>query len=90
MKAEKLGLIRGSGNVFRDLSRENADVEQLKTLLAAEIIKALDRDKLTSGPHTPEPASPRPTSHASATPISPGSPLIDLYQFSTVSDRVSR
>jgi predicted XRE-type DNA-binding protein len=47
MKAEKLELVRGSGNVFRDLSRENADVEQLKALLAAEIIKALDRDKLT-------------------------------------------
>jgi hypothetical protein len=42
MKSEKLQLIRGSGNVFRDLGRENADLEQLKTLLAVEIIKALD------------------------------------------------
>ncbi|MGA2881927.1 MAG: XRE family transcriptional regulator [Bryobacteraceae bacterium] len=47
MKAEKLQLVRGSGNVFRDLGRENADVEQLTALLAAEIIKALDRDELT-------------------------------------------
>jgi predicted XRE-type DNA-binding protein len=47
MKGEKLELVRGSGNVFRDLGRENADVEQLKSLLAAEIIKALDRDELT-------------------------------------------
>lgn len=47
MKAEKLELVRGSGNVFRDLGRENADVEQLKALLAAEIVKALDRDELT-------------------------------------------
>jgi predicted XRE-type DNA-binding protein len=47
MKTEKLQLVRGSGNVFRDLGRENADVEQLKALLAAEIIKALDRDELT-------------------------------------------
>ncbi len=47
MKGEKLELVRGSGNVFRDLSRENADVEQLKALLAAEVIKALDREKLT-------------------------------------------
>ncbi len=47
MKGEKLELIRGSGNVFHDLGRENADVEQLKSLLAAEIIKALDRDELT-------------------------------------------
>jgi predicted XRE-type DNA-binding protein len=47
MKGEKLELVRGSGNVFRDLKRANADVEQLKALLAAEIIKALDRDELT-------------------------------------------
>lgn len=47
MKGEKLELIRGSGNVFRDLGRENADVEQLKALLAAEIIKALGREELT-------------------------------------------
>ena len=47
MKGEKLELVRGSGNAFRDLGRENADVEQLKALLAAEIIKTLDRDELT-------------------------------------------
>ena len=47
MKSEKLELVRGSGNVFGDLGRENADVEQLKALLAAEVIKALDREDLT-------------------------------------------
>lgn len=47
MKSEKLEVVRGSGNVFRDLGRENADVEQLKALLATEIIKMLDRDELT-------------------------------------------
>ncbi len=47
MKSERLELVRGSGNVFRDLGHENADVEQLKALLAAEIIKALDREELT-------------------------------------------
>jgi predicted XRE-type DNA-binding protein len=47
MRHDKLGLARGTGNVFRDLGRENADVEQLKALLAAEIIKALDREELT-------------------------------------------
>jgi len=47
MKREKLELVRGSGNVFRDLGRDNADVQQLKALLAAEIIKVLDRDGLT-------------------------------------------
>jgi predicted XRE-type DNA-binding protein len=39
--------VRGSGNVFRDLGHENADAEQFKAILAAEIIKALDRDGLT-------------------------------------------
>ena len=47
MKSENLALVRGCGNVFRDLGRENADIEQLKALLAAEIIKTLDRDELT-------------------------------------------
>ena len=47
MKHERLELVRGSGNVFRDLGRENADIEQLKALLAAEIIKTLHRDELT-------------------------------------------
>ena len=47
MKSEKLEVVRGNGNVFRDLGHENADVEQLKAILAAEIIKALDRDSLS-------------------------------------------
>lgn len=47
MKSEKLELVRGSGNVYRDLGRENADAEQFKTILAAEIIKTLDREHLT-------------------------------------------
>ena len=47
MKREKLSVVRGSGNVFRDLGRENADVEQFKAILAAEVIKALDREGLS-------------------------------------------
>ncbi len=47
MKSEKLDLVRGSGNAFRDLGIENADVLQLKAILASEIIKALDRAGLT-------------------------------------------
>jgi predicted XRE-type DNA-binding protein len=47
MKSAKLAVVRGSGNAFRDAGHRNADVEQLKAILAAEIIKALDRDKLT-------------------------------------------
>lgn len=47
MKNEKLEVVRGSGNLFHDLGRENADAEQFKAILAAEIIKALDRQSLT-------------------------------------------
>lgn len=47
MKGEKLELVRGSGNVFRDLGRKDAEVEQLKAILAAEIIRSLDREQLT-------------------------------------------
>ena len=47
MKSEKLDLVRGSDNAFRDLGIENADVLQLKAILAGEIIKTLDREGLT-------------------------------------------
>jgi predicted XRE-type DNA-binding protein len=47
MKNETLEVIRGSGNVFRDFGSKNADVEQLKALLAAEIIRSLDREGLS-------------------------------------------
>jgi predicted XRE-type DNA-binding protein len=47
MKDEKLDIVRGSGNAFRDLGQKNADVEQFKAVLAAEIIKALDQKGLT-------------------------------------------
>ncbi len=32
MKTEKLELVRGSGNVFADLGRPEADVDQLKAI----------------------------------------------------------
>jgi predicted XRE-type DNA-binding protein len=47
MKSEELEVVRGSGNVFRDLGYENADVEQFKAALAAEIIQTLDRKGLS-------------------------------------------
>ncbi len=47
MKGEKLDVVRGSGNVFRDLRQENADAKQFKAILAAEIVKALDREHLS-------------------------------------------
>jgi hypothetical protein len=54
MKAERLAVTRGKGNVYRDLGKENADLKQFKALLAAEIIRTLDRDQLSvcgSCPH---------------------------------------
>jgi predicted XRE-type DNA-binding protein len=46
-REERLEVVRGSGNVFRDLGRNNADAEQFKAILATEIIKALDGQRLT-------------------------------------------
>jgi predicted XRE-type DNA-binding protein len=40
-------IVRGSGNVFADFNHPNADAEQLKALLAAEIIGILDDRALT-------------------------------------------
>jgi predicted XRE-type DNA-binding protein len=40
-------LVRGSGNVFRDLDLPNPDLEQLRSILAAQIVKTLDRQHLT-------------------------------------------
>src|SRR3989337_1551813 len=36
-----------SGNVYRDLGKDNPDLKQFKAILAAEIIKALDREHLS-------------------------------------------
>lgn len=40
-------LVRGSGNVFADLGSPNAEVEQLKAILAAQITHVLDARGLT-------------------------------------------
>lgn len=47
MKDKDLDIIRGSGNVYRDFGDSDADVKQLKGILAAAIIKALDKQGLT-------------------------------------------
>ena len=47
MKNERLDITRGSGNVYRDFGQPNADLLQLKAILAAEIIKSLDRQELS-------------------------------------------
>ena len=41
-------LVRGSGNVFRDFGRPDADVQQTKALLAARIIRVLDEEGLST------------------------------------------
>ena len=40
-------MIRGSGNVYRDFNVPDADVRQFKAILAAEIIKTLDKKELS-------------------------------------------
>lgn len=40
-------LVRGSGNVFADLGLPDAELEQFRAILAAEIGKTLAADKLT-------------------------------------------
>jgi len=47
MKEEAIELIHGTDNVFRDLGFPDPDVMLAKALLAAEIIKFMDREKLT-------------------------------------------
>jgi|EndMetStandDraft_8_1072994.scaffolds.fasta_scaffold456854_2 predicted XRE-type DNA-binding protein len=42
MSADDMDLVHGSGNVFRDFGREDADLQQAKALMASEIIKILD------------------------------------------------
>jgi predicted XRE-type DNA-binding protein len=44
---DDMDIIRGSGNVFRDLGHADADREQLRALLATKIIGVLDDRKLT-------------------------------------------
>ena len=53
-------LVRGSGNVYRDFGRPNADLEQARAILAAKIIRILevrglstrDAEKLTGVAHS--------------------------------------
>jgi len=45
---DDLELVRGSGNVFRDFGRQDADVQQMKALLAAQVIGILDDEGLST------------------------------------------
>ncbi len=44
---DDMELVRGSGNVFRDLGYPDAEIRQAKSILAAQIIGILDDRKLT-------------------------------------------
>lgn len=46
-EAEALELVHGSGNVYRDFGEADADKQQLKAILAAEIIAVLDQNELS-------------------------------------------
>jgi hypothetical protein len=84
MNAEKLELVRGSGNVFRDLGRENAHQEQLQALLALKSSKRPVEASQRCGRRSPEPASQRPASLASATQTFARLRLTACYQSSII------
>ena len=46
-RGEELELVDGSGNVFRDFDDPQADILQLKSILAAQIIGVLDDRNLS-------------------------------------------
>ena len=48
MDKKEMEIVRGSGNVFRDFGRPNADLEQARAILAARIVKALDKHNLSA------------------------------------------
>lgn len=46
--SDEFELVRGSGNVFHDLGLPDADGEQIKAKLAAELIRAMREQGLTA------------------------------------------
>jgi predicted XRE-type DNA-binding protein len=45
--SDEFELVRGGGNVFRDMGDANAEVLQLKAILAGKIIEVLDEQKIS-------------------------------------------
>jgi predicted XRE-type DNA-binding protein len=45
---DEIELVPGSGNVYRDFGRPNADLEQARAIVAARIIKILDARRLST------------------------------------------
>jgi predicted XRE-type DNA-binding protein len=48
MKRNDLELVRGSGNVYRDFGRADADLAQARAITAAKIIGIIDARKLST------------------------------------------
>lgn len=48
MKDDDMELVRGTGNVYRDLGRPNAGLEQARAIIAAKIIDILGDRKLST------------------------------------------
>jgi len=48
MKREHLEVVRGSGNVYQDFGYPDADVRQAKAIMGAQIVKILDRERLST------------------------------------------
>ena len=47
MSKDDIELVRGTGNIYRDVGAREPELRQLKALLAAEVIKTLDERKLS-------------------------------------------
>jgi len=47
MKDQAFEIIRGGGNIYRDFGDTNADLKQLKAILAAAIIRAVEKRSLS-------------------------------------------
>jgi predicted XRE-type DNA-binding protein len=48
MKKDDMELVRGSGNVYRDFGRPNADLDQARAITAAKIIRIIDERRLST------------------------------------------
>ena len=70
---DDIEIVRGSGNVFRDFGYPDADVRQAKALLAAQVIKVLDAEELSTRQAEARPGLRTASLSASATSISAAS-----------------
>ena len=87
MNSDKLEVVRGSGNVFRDLGHKNADAEQLRVSWQPKSSRPSTGNTCPCARRMIEPVLRLPTSRVSATRTSGGSPWIASWQSSTCSGR---